>query len=114
MKRVLLLAVVLAVAGPAFADDVDIVPHGFVSKVIRETQLGTSPATEVSNGEAPLTATGSGSKVLRAQVAAETREAARLGLLHSGEAGPVQATPAQEALIRAVGQRAVGIEAASR
>ena len=41
--------------------------------------------------------------VSRAQVAAETREAKRLGLLHYGEAGPREAKPEENAKIRAAG-----------
>ncbi len=116
MKRVILLVATLAVSAPALAVDVDLVPHGFVSKVIRETQHGTSAAIGLSRGETLLTAPASGPRVshARAAVTAETREAARLGLLHFGEEGSVQATPAQEAQIQAAGQRVFGVNAASR
>lgn len=50
----------------------------------------------------------------REQVLAETREAARLGLLTSrGEAGLPQATPRQEEQIRVAGLRAIGVDVAS-
>ena len=117
MKRFHLLALAaLAASAPAFADDVDILPYGFVSAVIRSTQSDRTqvvrPAASV--GEAGAAPTEVVATKSRAQVAAETREAARLGLLNYGEAGPVQATPEQAHQIEQAGQRAVAIDFASK
>lgn len=97
MKRTVLIAALLA-AAPAFAGegDVDIVPNGYVSQVMQAAK---------SDRQAPAAATKT-----RAQVAAETREAMRLGLLSHGEAGPVAITPEQASLIRRAGLRALARE----
>ena len=50
----------------------------------------------------------------RTQVAAETLEAKRLGLIAYGEQAPTQATPEQERLIEMAGLRAVQNVAATR
>ena len=117
MKRFHLLALAaLAASAPAFADDVDILPYGFVSAVMRSTQSDRTqivrPAASVGEpGAAPTEVVANKS---RAQVVAETREAARLGLLNYGEAGPVQATPEQAHQIEQAGLRAVAIDFASK
>lgn len=115
MKTITLLAV-LAVSMPAFASDVDLVPYGFVSQVMRETKAAAAEAKAGPDGRGALSLSSRDTQESRsrAQVVAATQEAARLGLLHSGEAGPVQATPAQEAQIQAAGERAVRIDAAAR
>ncbi len=99
MKRTVLLAALLA-AAPAFAGegDVDIVPNGYVSQVMQAAQ---------ADRRAPAAA----ATKTRAQVAAETREAIRLGLLAHGEAGPVEITQEQASLIRRAGLRALAHEA---
>ena len=117
MKRFHLLALAaLAASAPAFADDVDILPYGFVSSVIRSMQSSKaqvgSPA--VSVGEAGAATTEVVATKSRAQVVAETREAEHLGLVNYGEAGPVQATPEQAHQIEQAGLRAIAIEFASK
>jgi hypothetical protein len=117
MKRLHLLALAaFAASAPAFAADVDEAPYGFVSAVIRSTQADKArtvrPATSVGEtGAAPTEVVATKS---RAQVVAETREAARLGLLNYGEAGPVQPTSEQEHQIEQAGQRALAIDFASK
>ena len=117
MKRFHFLALAaLAASAPAFADDVDILPYGFVSSVIRstqasKTQVGSPGASVGDSGAVPTEVVATKS---RAQVVAETREAARLGLLNYGEAGPMQATPEQALQIERAGQRAVAIDFASK
>jgi hypothetical protein len=104
MKRLhlLTLTAALAATAPAFANDVDFYPNGFLSSAIAAAQADRSAhATAVA-------------RKTRAQVVAETREAARLGLLTSGEADVVSATPAQERQIEQAGFRAVGIETESK
>ena len=53
-------------------------------------------------------------KTSRAQVVAETRDAARLGRLSQGEAGTVDTTPEQARQIEQAGLRALAIEFASK
>jgi hypothetical protein len=86
MQRTLVLAA-LVVSTSAFASDVD--PFGF----------------EKQNFDTSVSKT-------RAQVAAETREAARLGLLRDSLFGPVQASVEQEQQIKLAGLRAIGHSAA--
>jgi len=123
MKRNVFFIALLAVA-PVYAADIDLTPHGYVSDAMRganssaqtrsESRSHTS-ASETLPGEAGVRFASEPSTKSRAQVAAETREAARLGLLsYYGEAGTVQATPEQERQIRLAGLRALGIDAASR
>jgi len=113
MKRIHLLAfAALAASSSAFADDVDYYPNGFVSSAIREAQAARTAAPSRAAGDAN-TATAHVQKS-RAQVVAETREAARLGLLNTSEAGAVQPTPEQAHQIELAGLRAVGIETLSK
>jgi hypothetical protein len=117
MKRLHLLALAaFAASAPAFADDVDVLPYGYVSSVIRSTQADKTqivrPAASV--GEAGAVSTVVVATKSRAQVAAETREAARLGLLNYGEAGPVQPTSEQAHQVEQAGQRAVAVDFASK
>jgi hypothetical protein len=103
MKRAHLIAIAaLAASASAYANDVDFYPNGFVSSVIQAAQAERQPSAR-----SPSSAT-------RAQVVAETHEAERLGVLHSGEAGPAATTPEQEHRIKQAGLRALGIEAASK
>lgn len=116
MKRMhlLTLTAALAATAPAFANDVDFYPNGFVSSAIRAAQADRFAHATASGA---VGASDSGSAVARktrAQIVAETREAARLGLMTSGEADLVIATPAQERQVEQAGLRAVGIEAASK
>jgi hypothetical protein len=100
MKRSYLFAIaILSASSSVYANDVDFLPNGFVSSVIREAQ------SEASRVTASRT---------RAQVVAETREAARLGLLNHGEAGPPEATPEQTHQIEEAGIRAVAIQSAAK
>jgi hypothetical protein len=50
----------------------------------------------------------------RVQVVAETREAVRLGLVSTGEYGPLQPTAEQLRLIAQAGQRAAAVKLAGR
>ena len=107
------LALSLASSPSAFANDVDFYPNGFVSSAIREAQAARVAATAQSASEQSAAASASAQKS-RAQVVAETREAARLGLLNTSEAGLAQPTPAQARQIELAGVRAVGNNASSQ
>jgi hypothetical protein len=114
MKRLhlLTLTAALVATAPAFANDVDFYPNGFLSSAIRAAQADRSAHAARATG-ASDSVNGLARKT-RAQVVAETREAAQLGLLTSGEADLVIATPAQERQIEQAGLRALGIEAESK
>ena len=118
MNRKLLFAVGLVVASPAFADDVDLLPNGYVSSVMRAAQANSSKdlAAVGSIGEPGENPSHTTSAKTRAQVIAETREAARLGLLNNvGEAGiTVDVTPEQLHQIEQAGLRAVAIQSAAK
>jgi hypothetical protein len=114
MKRIHLLtiAALAAAASPALAQgDVDFHPHGYLSSAIRATHASAvSVAATGADNDAALASAGKS----RAQVVAETREAARLGLLNRTEAGPAEPTPEQSRRIEQAGLRALGIASASR
>jgi hypothetical protein len=96
MKRKLLIAAGLLAATSAFANDVDLLPNGYLSAAIRAAQSAPSAKS-------------------RAQVVAETREAARLGLLNVGEAGiTLDVTPEQLHQIEQAGLRALAIQSAAK
>jgi len=113
MKRFILFASMLA-STSVFAHDVD--PFGlekdhFASSMERadvETQANRPQAQfgiRIDDAGRSITTP---STVLRAQVAAETRAAARLGLLRHDALGPAQATVEQERQIKQAGLRAIG------
>ena len=114
MKRTLLLAALLA-STTAFANDVD--PFGLekdhfqFSKTRAEVKADLKVAQATGQlpvfGEIGVQPIAIASTASRAQVVAETREAARLGLLSYGELGPKDATPAQEHQIKLAGERAI-------
>jgi hypothetical protein len=117
MKRKLLLAAGLIVASSAFADDVDLLPNGYVSSVIRAAQsesIERAAAVPAPSREAGAKPTHVSSAKTRAQVIAETREAARLGLLNVGESGTVDIAPEQLRQIEQAGLRALAIESAAK
>jgi len=102
MKRLFASAALLA-AGSAFAaGDVDIVPYGYVTQVLREA-AATRPAagSRVSRDAPPAPE--------RAQVDAEAREAARPGPRHVGEGDPLVAGPGgQRGRLPQAGARVAG------
>lgn len=118
MKRSMILIAMLA-STTAFANDID--PFGFEKQQFVSTKSRAEVAADakaalaagqIPQGEFVYVAEAPVSQKTRAQVIAETREAARLGLLASrGEAGPVQPTAAQEAQIKLAGLRAIGATA---
>jgi hypothetical protein len=116
MNRRFFVAATLAAASfSAFANDVDFVPNGYLSSVIREAQsrsIERVAARAIGEASAPL----SREPYLktREQVVAETREAARLGLLNVGEAGTVSATPEQLRQIEQAGLRARAVQSAAK
>ena len=115
MNRKLLFVVGLIAASPAFADDVDLLPHGYVSAAIRAAQSDSSgrvAATPASITDAGAQPPSVPSVKSRAQIVAETREAARLGLLNGSEGG-IDITPEQLRQIEQAGLRAVAIEYAA-
>jgi len=112
MQRLIFLAV-LAASAPVLANDVD--PFGFD----KQTTAGGMTRAEASalakaappaamriDDQGRLITTPSTKS--RAQVAAETAAAARLGLLRFGELGPIQPTDEQEREITLAGLRAIG------
>jgi hypothetical protein len=119
MKRTIILLSLLA-ASSAFANDID--PFGFEKQPFVGTKSRTEVAADakqamaadqISRGEF-VHVEPTKSVKSRAQVVAETREAARLGLLTSrGDAGLPEATPEQERQIRLAGERANGKTAAA-
>jgi hypothetical protein len=102
MNRVLVLVLML-VSTMALADEAAV---GYDARFARQQGMLAE-----SIGDTAVAFVGS-SKT-RAQVAAETREAARLGLLRYGVLGPVQATAQQEQQIKLAGMRAANHGAAS-
>ena len=121
MKRTLILAALLATTS-AFANDVD--PFGFEkehfqfsksrAEVVADLKVAQA-AGELPIGELGVKPQDIKSVKSRAQVAAETREAGRLGLLSRyGEQEPKRATPAQERQIELAGLRAIGQDVAGR
>jgi hypothetical protein len=116
MNRRFLVTTILAAASfSAFANDVDLLPNGYLSSVIREAQSRsiervTAPA--IREASAPLSQTPSMKS--REEVVAETSEAARLGLLNVGEAGTVNATPEQLRQIEQAGERARAVQSAAK
>ena len=117
--KLLFVAASLLACSTAFANDVD--PNGFekqhstISTMTRAEahelwKTRTPPSIRIDDQGRAITAP---SVKTRAQVVAETAEAARLGLLSYGERAPVQATAAQEQAIYVAGQRAIGHSAAS-
>jgi len=111
MKSVVLFASLLA-SGSVFANDID--PWGFEKEHFRSSM---TRAEALADSRAPLVAskgyddqgrtiTGP-SALTRAQVEAETREAARLGLIRYGEAMPVLGTATEEDQIKLAGQREI-------
>lgn len=114
MQRTLILALLVASA-PAFAHDVD--PCGFEqqhsnassslsrSQVVSQMRTPLPLSIKIDDQGRAITAPSIKS---RAQVVAETNEAARLGLLRVNEIGPVAATAEQEQRIRQAGLQAAG------
>ena len=122
MKSILVLAALL-VATSAFANDVD--PNGFEKEHFQFSKSRSEVTTDLkvaqAKGELPVfgeigvVPVPEKSVKTRAQVAAETREAARLGLLGAyGEADQKQATPQQEQQIHLAGLRALSETTASK
>lgn len=120
MNRKYLLIALLA-AAPAFANDID--PFGFekehfvssysraevTADLERAQRAGELPVA----GEVGVRFVDAPSHKTRAQVAAETLEARRLGLLTgAGERDTVVATPEQERQIMLSGLRTIGATAA--
>jgi hypothetical protein len=118
------LAVVglLSLSTSVFANDVD--PFGFDREAFVSTRSRAEVVAELkaakAAGELPVfgdigvQVADEPSFKPRAQVVAETLEAARLGLLSYGETGPKQATPAQERQIQMAGLRALARLAATK
>ena len=111
MKRLISLAL-LSVSATAFAHDVD--PFGFEKQTL---DSGLTRADVVANMQRPAPVSmkiddqgrliTTPSTKSRAQVAAETQTALKMGLVRHGELGPVQATSAQEHAINVAGLRAL-------
>jgi hypothetical protein len=115
MKTTLILASLL-VSSSVLANDID--PFGFDKQVF----VGTMSRVEVDadarfalaqgripSGEKGMSFSDAPSGKSRAQVAAETLEASRLGLLTTyGSAGRIPSTPEQERQIQLAGERAIG------
>jgi hypothetical protein len=120
MKSAIVLASLL-VSTSVFANDVD--PFGFENEHFQFSKSRAEVVADLkvaqASGQMPVGELGVKpveikSTKPRAQVVAETREAARLGLLSGyGELGPKQATVEQEQQIRLAGLRAIGQTAAA-
>jgi Domain of unknown function (DUF4148) len=112
----------LLVSGTALANDVD--PFGFekehfATSKSRAEVVGDLKAAQAAGelpipGELGVKFVDAPSTKPRAQVVAETLEAARLGLLTYGELGPKQPSPAQERQIEMAGMRALERVAATK
>jgi hypothetical protein len=117
MRELALLASLL-VSTSVFANDVD--PNGFEqqhfngsmtrAEALAQARTPTALGIKVDDQGRAITTP---STKARAQVAAEQREAARLGLMKFGEIGAVQATADQERQITVAGLRAIGQSATS-
>jgi len=115
------LAVSILASMPAWANDID--PFGFEkehfvasrsrAEVVADLHAAQAARQLPVAGEAGLRFADAPSTTPRAQVVAETREVARLGLISYGEAALKQATPAQERLIELAGMQAVAHPAAA-
>jgi len=112
MKSVVLLASFWAV-GSVLANDID--PMGFE----KEHFLSSMTRAEATAASKPPLVASKGyddqgrtivepTTLARAKVEAETREAARLGLIRYGEGESVFGNPAREEQIALAGQRATG------
>jgi hypothetical protein len=105
---ILTLAAPMAMAQEATPDNFSTFTSQVTRDAVRADAIAAARAGQIERGEASHTATTFKSVQPRAQVAAEGREAQRLGLIAFGEGpGPV-ATPAQAEAIRLAGQQAVG------
>ena len=113
--RVLSVAILMSVAGAAFADgpvhypgDFQFVPGDrakVVAELRRAERLGQISVGEADSGEGAQALFVPQRDVSRARVIAELHEAERLGLVTNGGKIPV-ATPAQERLITEAGLHA--------
>ena len=109
MKTIVAVASLFA-CGSVLANDIDPMSfekEHFVSSMTRaEVVAASNPSLAV---DMPIDAHGRlivpPSTLSRAEVEAETREAARLGLIRYGESEPVLGNPAREAQIALAGQR---------
>ena len=120
MKSIFVLAA-LVVSTSTFANDVD--PFGFEKEhfIFSKTRAEVAADLKVAQATGQLPIGELGVKPIeikstksRAQVVAETHEAARLGLLGGyGELGPKQATAEQEQQIKLAGLHAIGQTAAA-
>ena len=118
MKRFVLLASLLA-STAVFANDID--PMGFEKEHFSSSM---TRADAVARSQAPLVlgnkyddvgrVASSPSTRTRAEVAAETAQAARFGLLRNGERDLTFGTAEQEEQIRLAGQRAIEHGSASK
>ena len=119
MKRIILIASMLA-STTIFAHDVD--PLGLEKAHFASSMAPAGLDTQPRQPQKPFgiriddagRSITSPSTTVRAQVAAETRAAARLGLLRHDELGPVQATVEQERQINQAGQQAIDQVAAGK
>jgi hypothetical protein len=114
-RRFLAAAALTAASFSAFAGDVDLLPNGYLSSVIREAQsrpVERAAARAIGEANAPLS--NEPSLKTREQVVAETREAVRQGLLNVGEAGTVNPTPEQLLQIEQAGLRARAVQSAAK
>jgi len=112
MKSIIVIAALLA-SGSVLASDVD--PAGFEKEhfnsslsradAVALSKRASAPSIRIDDQGRAIVAP---STLPRAQVAAETREAQRLGLIRYGEMGSIQPTAEQEQQIKVAGQRAVG------
>jgi hypothetical protein len=99
----------LAMAQEATPDTWQAVTASSVSReAVRADAIAALKAGLIERGEASVVRTEFRSTQPRAQVAAEAREALRLGVVSFGEGPGAVATPAQADAIRLAGQQALG------
>lgn len=104
----LTFAAPLAMAQEATPDTWQQVQSTVSRDTVRAQAVAALKAGEIERGEASVDRSNFRPTLSRAQVAAEAREALRLGVLGFGEGPAYQPTPAQAEAIRLAGLKAIG------
>jgi hypothetical protein len=104
----LTFAAPLAMAQEATPDNWQQVTSTVSRDAVRAQAVAALKAGEIERGEASVDRSNFRPTLSRVQVAAEAREALRLGVVGFGEGPAYQATPAQAEAIRMAGIKAVG------
>lgn len=104
----LTFAAPLAMAQEATPDTWQQVQSTVSRDTVRAQAVAALKAGEIERGEASVDRSNFRPTLSRVQVAAEAREALRLGVLSFGEGPAYQVTPAQADAIRMAGLKAIG------